>query len=371
MAVSVVGFAGAVAWGTLSSRGARPTDGRSPFQVPVPQTVRAEPRFFADLFGYGGEGTVEIRKSSSGRFVALLGAGPQPGLLRGGEVSAVTAVGARSLLIAVQRACSAQFARVQVTSQGDIGSVSPAGSALTGLVTSVAASANGQIVAYTLITPCAKGGHGYIGVLNLSDGQRRQWPQVSIEGVSLGRLGLQGPLSLSANGRLIGFAATANSSPFGDMTGEQVRILPTDSAPGSVASRSRVVLRPKALEAVALSPSGRSYYLCTAQAASARSATALIAAYAVGADKPYSVLATVTGPTNDLSGAGCRGMALDPSGGTLLVPYTDLARQVNTARGNTLVRIAVINTATRARSDIAIQYPRGAMTPGNLIGATW
>jgi len=367
--LSLAGLLSAVLWAALPSRLARRGDGRSLFQSAVPRTVRAEPGFFADLLGYDS-GQLQIRRSTSGQVVGVLG----PLLGRGSitNATAVAAVGPRGFLVALlgNTDCSTRLYKVDLTSSGRVASYSPAGPAIAGSVSSIAASANGQIVAYALNNLCVKGDRGYIGVLNLATDQERRWSDIAVAGESFGKLGLNGRLSISANGRLIGFAASLSPAPLLAPTSGEVLVLPTNSLPGTVAARSHVVLRgnPLQIGPVALSPTGRSYYLCSAQQSTpGRRATVSVSAYSLGASRPYSVLTTRTP-----SFVGCPDMTLDPSGGALLMYYQNVVLPVGpTIQRAFLAHLAKVNTATRANSDTTISFRSSGMEQSDVLGTAW
>ena len=154
-------------------------------------------------------------------------------------------------------------------------------------------------------------------------------------------------LSMSANGRLLAFVQTLTKpAPGGggggfEITGYQVRVLATDTAPGPVDGRSRVAasISPQDSQfvtpAVLLSPTGTSFYLCAEpfafpqRGAKKITDTAKIVAYRTATGKATGVLAAWAAsyaPAN--SGyapvtLSCSSMALDPSGRFLLVPYPE------------------------------------------------
>ncbi len=315
------------------------------------------PRFFADTQGSGeGNGPLQIRETDTGQLVwqdqLATSADDVTGLAAAGPGNYVVAMNAGT-------GCATRLFRVRLNADGQPGALAPFGPTLPGFLWSLAVGDGGRVIGYA-ISGCSKGASGYLGVLPTSGGQARQWGDMSLGGISYGSLALQGQLSMSANGRLLAFAADAVSQPDGLITGQSVRVLATDAPPGPVARRSRVVYfqaAPRggaapALEAASLSPSGTSVYACL------QSGTrSLAAAQIVGFDssgRPRGILTTFTAK-GTWPKVSCSSMALDTSGHFLLVPYS-----VRLLRGSgieVLQQVARINLATKAITTVSVKMP--------------
>jgi Tol biopolymer transport system component len=93
----------------------------------------------------------------------------------------------------------------------------------------LAVSQNGQTLAY-LTTGCPSRAVADLVVLNIATRQTRQWTVPERNSI--------GSLSLTANGNLLAY-----SDPLIKFVTSALYVLPTDAAPGTAASRSRVVAR--------------------------------------------------------------------------------------------------------------------------------
>jgi hypothetical protein len=322
----------------------------SPAAVPV-----VLPRFFADTQGSGeGNGRLQIRQTATGTLVWQ-----ERGATSSDDLTGLAAAGADSYVIArTVGGCATRLYRVRLSARGLPGTPAPLGPTLPGLLWSLAASDGGRVIGYA-ISGCSKGAPGYLGVLQVPGGRTRQWGGISLGGVSSGNLALQGQLSMSANGRSLAFAADAMSRPYGPITGQSVRVLATDAAPGPVAKRSRAIYRQAApgarsgssLAAASLSPSGMSVYVCR-QSATRNLATAQIVAYRTSTGSPRGAIAmfTAKGTWPQVS---CSSMALDSSGGFLLVPYA--AHKLGEPSTEILQQAARISLATRASFTVPVK----------------
>jgi hypothetical protein len=314
----------------------------------------ALPAFFADTVTTGeANESLEVRASASGALVAQ--EENMPG------VSGLAAIGTESFVIALQAGdgCATRLYRVQLSGQGRPGGLSPVGPELPGLVWSLAASAGGSVIGYA-VSGCAKGDPGYIGVFDTRTQRSRQWGDVNLGGESPGNVALSGALSMSGDGGLLAFTGrNVASSGFG--TSQVVRVLPTDAPAGTVAERSQVVLsrtisQPQ-LGAASLSPSGASFYLCT-QAGHVIN----VAGYRTSTGELQEDVASLRGAWPQE--AGCS-MALDTSGQFLLVPYS-LVPAIRP-----MLRMAEIDIATRAVTNLTIQLPVGGIDPATGMIAAW
>jgi hypothetical protein len=317
----------------------------------------AAPRFFADTQGSGeGNGPLEIRQTATGRLVWQ-----EQGATSSDDLTGLAAAGAGSYVIArTVGTCATRLYRVRLSAQGLPGTPAPLGPTLPGLLWSLAASDGGRVIGYA-ISGCSKGAPGYLGVLQVPGGRTREWGGISLGGISSGNLALRGQLSMSADGRSLAFAADAMSQQYGPITGQSVRVLATDAAPGTVVRRSHAIYRQGApgtrsgfsLAAASLSPSGTSVYVCR-QSATRTLATAEIVAYGTSTGKPRGVIATfdAKGTWPQVS---CSSMALDSSGGFLLVPYA--LHYLGQPSTEVVQRVARISLATRARSTVPVRMP--------------
>jgi hypothetical protein len=325
----------------------------------------AAPRFFADAVTTGeGNGPLEVRSSATGGLVAG-DAAHMPV-----NVTGLAATGPDSWLIAEPGGgwCDTRLYRVQLAGRGRLGGLTPVGPELPGSVWSLAASAGGQMIGYA-VRGCGKGSPGYVGVFNARTGRSREWDDVSVSGISPGHVVLSGALSMSANGSLLAFTGwdVAGTSPMaerGRLTSQVVRVLLTNAPVGSVARRSRVVLRRPVLApqlaAVSLSPTGSSFYLCTPVNGRGGRVTE-IARYATSSGSARQVVATLGGTL----AAGCS-MALDTTGRFLLVPYAV------GAGARPLLKVARIDAAARVVTIVNIRLPvNGGMDPYTGMTAAW
>lgn len=330
---------------------------RSDRSRPPAVAQAAVPRFFADTQGSGeGNGPLEIRETATGALVWQ-----EQGATSSDDLTGLAAAGADSYVIArTVGACATRLYSVRLSARGLPGAPAPLGPTLPGLLWSLAASDGGRVIGYA-ISGCSKGAPGYLGVLQVPSGRTREWGGISLGGISSGNLALQGQLSMSANGRLLAFAADAMSQQYGPITGQSVRVLATDAAPGPVARRSRVIYRQAApgarsgssLAAASLSPSGTSVYVCR-QSATRNVATAEIVAYGTSTGKPRGGIATFTA-RGTWPQVGCSSMALDSSGGFLLVPYA--VHHLGGPSNEVLQHVARIRLATRAISTVPVRMP--------------
>jgi hypothetical protein len=331
------------------------------------------PRFFADTVDtMEGNGPLQVRDSAAGRLVAedkhMFG---MPG------ISALVATSDRSFVIAAPAgndfSCVTRLYRFTLNAQGRPGRLSPLGQKVRGHVWSLAASVRGQVIGYA-VSGCAKGQPGYLAVLDARTGRTRQWSDVSLGGESPGNVAVAGPfLSMSANGRMLAFAGWDVAGNwhlvgYGHLTRQVVRVLPAGAAPGTVAQRSHVVLsRPLSepdLAAVAVSPDGGSFYLCTQRDRRGQSMRT-ISAYATATGALQRVIVTVTGTPVP---AACQ-MALDPSGRSLLL--TNSLSKPRYPR-NPVLGLARIDLTTRSAATLTIRLPpNGGMDPYTGMSTAW
>jgi hypothetical protein len=205
--------------------------------------------------------------------------------------------------------------------------------ALPGQLTSLAASADGRTIAYTLFD--GPGGANEVGVIT---GRRtRQW-QWSIPSAGT-PISLIWGVSVSSDGSMVAFITRSDDR---DSLEDTAWVLPTGSAPGGITARARKVYEhpPKAspttagaLDSALISPDGSTLYLATnATSASGKVMTALTAYRTAGGASP----ATITTWDGD-------GEILTPVGGMLL------AWNLNSSTAY------LINPATRTRTTLPLR----------------
>ena len=277
------------------------------------------PSLFANLVLFSDSyGPLQVRRAATGALITSDPAGS-------GAVGLAAYGDGRDLVIAKPEGarCATRLYRLRLSPRGVPGPLSPVGGVLPGAVYSLAASANGQVIAYTL-RGCDKGQPGYLRVLDVRTGRTRQWTGLNIAGISPGRVAISGALSLAASGALLAFPAL-DTTASGRVTAQVVRVLRTGAAAGPVAARSRVVVRGPvpgpSLAGVALSRDGGSFYLCSVRASRNRRVTTVILR-GTATGRPRRTVATLaaTGPTFAQQELGCP-LALSTSGSFLLVPY--------------------------------------------------
>ena len=146
---------------------------------------------------------------------------------------------------------------------------------LPGDLTSLAASADGSTVAYTTVSPGPALDAGVI-----TGGKTRQW------NVSSAAVGGIWHVSLSSDG---GMLAVITQGTYGGILEDTAWVLPTGSAPGSLAAKARKIYDHSyvggagqammILQSAQISPDGSTLYLCTtATSASGRTVTTVTAA---------------------------------------------------------------------------------------------
>jgi hypothetical protein len=260
-----------------------------------------------------------VRGAFTGRAVAQHGHG------LGHRVTAVAAIGTGAAFVAAEEApntCSSQLYWFRLDHRGHLGPLSAVGPAIYGEVNALAASADGQTVAYTL-SGCLHANKGYLKVLNLRTGHTRRWTSVDL--TDNGSLGLASNLSLSANGRLLAFV--------GWITGPNrasLRVLATRGPAGNLLGRSKAIRQLAAIpggaeprDAVAVSPGGTTIYLC---AISPRPGSQLttVASYRTGTGRLVKNMLVLP--------------ARDPAGGR---PLPNCAMAVSRDGGHALVSVGV------------------------------
>jgi hypothetical protein len=158
---------------------------------------------------------------------------------------------------------------------------------LQGQVTSLAASADGRTVAYTLV-PLDSRADREVGII--TGRTMRHW---TIGGLTRTGAGNLFYVSVSSDGRMVAFVTQDQ------VVGEEVWVLPTGSAPGGITARARKVLEFRSayspgkvrwLHSALISPDGSTLYLATsADPASGKVVTTLTAYPTAGGASPRTV----------------------------------------------------------------------------------
>ncbi|HSR85533.1 MAG TPA: hypothetical protein VLM11_15270 [Streptosporangiaceae bacterium] len=217
-----------------------------------------------------------------------------------------------------QTTCATWLYEMHLNSQGEPGPLRQLAPRSAGLPTSVAISADGGTVGYSIVH-CAgsAAGHvgasqaiGNIGVLSVASGQSRQWSFSLAEDYT-------SDLSLSGNGSLIGFSSYQDGVPAASAT-PVGRLLHADAQPGTVRQRAQILVQPASavhagVDSVALSGDGHTLYACSHSGSSVTDMTQTIRAYDTATGNQTQVLRTWH--PLDLS---CM-ISADPAGGHLLL----------------------------------------------------
>jgi hypothetical protein len=216
------------------------------------------PRFFAGLTGEAQDNALNIYRSATGRVVASVPA-PRPDR----EFEAVARLGGdRTYVVAAvasSRACTTQLYRFTIGPGGRPNGLIPLSvPQITGVVMELTGSADGNVLAYKVGGLCAP--HLLTGVIHLATRQITTW--------SYGTGGLHPPmdgdLSLTADGSVLGFMAGSPDNPYG-LT--NVWVLPTNAPGGPLTRHARKVLHLRTgVFRVLLSNTGSQMYVETAAA---------------------------------------------------------------------------------------------------------
>jgi hypothetical protein len=342
----------------------------APAPAPAPRASArtAAPRFFADLVQgeLGDQSPLQVRESSTGRLVA------QDLQVQANGLAALA--NGRTFVVAEQvgTSCFTRLYRLRLNGRGQPGRPIPLPvPRLRGVLFSLVASGTGNVLGYAA-SGCSKGERGFIGVVHVRSGRTVRWGHIDLGGESPGNVGLNGALSMSSNGRLLAFPAFTLSAD-STVTGQDVRVLPVDAPPGTVAQRSRIVRAgpyPPAhplLASAVLSLSGRTLYTCTSLAPSGH-------AVRLSADRSSSgrlrrTLATLTVPGSARSAEGYCPIALDGQGRQLLVPYA--IRYPRNPGAAPQLRIARMAISTGRVTVLTVRLPAGGMQPATGLLIAW
>ena len=303
---------------------------------------------------------------SSSRFIvrsAVTGATvPQGGHGLNNRVTAVAAVGSGTAFLAAEedpQTCDSQLYWFRLDAGGRIGPLTPVGPPQAGEVNWLAASADGQTIAYT-VSGCLRHAGGFLKVIDLRTGKIRRWRSVDL--TDDGSLAVASNLALSASGRQLAFVGW---SP--DRDRATVRLLDTAGQTGGLGKRSRIVRtlsspgKAQPRDAVALTPDGSGVYVCTVSSRRNQQVTS-VAEYAAssGALERQVLSLPAADPAGGHQLPGCA-LAGSRDGEHALVPF---AVRYLPGTGTASVSAAVISLASGQRSTISFVVRQDA----NLVG---
>jgi hypothetical protein len=241
------------------------------------------PRFFAGLTGEAQDNALNIYRSATGRVVASVPA-PRPDR----EFEAVARLGGDRMYVvaavASSRACTTQLYRFTIGPGGRPSGLIPLSvPQITGVVMELTGSADGNVLAYKVAGLCAP--HQLTGVIHLATRQITTW--------SYGNGGLRPPmdgdLSLTADGSVLGFMAGSPDNPYG-LT--NVWVLPTNAPGGPLTRHARKVLHLRTgVFRVLLSNTGSQMYVETA--AAPRGGAVILSLYGTTTGKRIGLLGRI------------------------------------------------------------------------------
>lgn len=209
---------------------------------------------------------------------------------------------------------------------------------LQGQVTSLAASADGGTVAYTLVPLDSRVDHE-IGII--TGRTTRHWTIGGLTRTGAGNLGMS-DVSVSSDGRMVSFITQDQ------VAGEEAWVLPTGSAPGGITARATKILefRPSYspgkvmwLHSALISPDGGTLYLATSANSASGKVVTTLTAYPTTGGAPPRTVATFGTSFNEVMGE-----KLTPAGGGLLLSWNNYAPTVG----------YLINPATRTRTTVPL-----------------
>jgi hypothetical protein len=209
----------------------------------------------ADGPGTGGlpRRDLGVYSATTGRLLTQL-APPRKGYTFG--ATAATA-DSRAFIVAAtieHGACNTYLYRLQLSATGQVAGLTPLGvPEIPGPAWHLAASADGNVVAFSTVPCRGSAANSKVGVVDVATGKVRTWP------VAPGTANLSTGLTLAANGKRLAFIDQQSTPP-------TVRVMATDAAPGPIKQRSRAVLSQAsgvtATGGIALSPAGTELLAC-------------------------------------------------------------------------------------------------------------
>jgi hypothetical protein len=275
----------------------------------------ALPRFFLAAPNNPTGDRMAVFSATTGRQLTLVKAP------RGSVIDTAAATGDdRTFVVTVESGSSCSTTalyRLRLTARGGQASLAPlAIPKISGVVTALAASADGRTIAYaTAFCASNSDSPGAIGVVHTATGQTRQWPWRPNPGQTAGSV------SITANGRTIEYAASPNkiTGPGSGQTlpPRTIRLLPADAPPGNAVQRSRAavtmsrVTPGETFNSAAIAPAGRTLYFCTQRNPSQPSGGAMVL-------RGYDIATGVTSVLRTFRPGGC---LFGAAGNDLLVGY--------------------------------------------------
>jgi len=298
-----------------------------------------------------------VESAATGHVVTTV-APPQKGAAWG----AITAVGDtnRFIVAADPKPSSSssyptRLYTLTLSARGTVAGLTPLGvPVLLGWVSSLAASADGRTVAYTLVPVDGRGdliGESDYAVGVITGRTERQWSIGGITGAGPGTQSIF-DVSLSSDGSMVAFITQHQ----GQGVDYQAWVLPTKSAPGAITAEARKVYQGKRtledpgnqvawLDSALISPDGSTLYLSTtASSASGRTVTAVTAYSTADAASLGTISTWGGGYPEQLSPVGGMLLSWDPDSSTayLINPAT---RTRTTLRLRGLPRVQYLTLA--------------------------
>jgi hypothetical protein len=322
--------------------------------------ARGLPPFFTDSVLTGdGPWLYQVRDAATGQL-----AGTDNKLYMMANATAALA-GGRSYIVAVNphTSCLTRFYLLRITTKGKPETLrqEPV-PAVHELVWSLASTPDGKTIAYAA-SGCNKGSRGFLAVTSVATGATRRWSGVNLGGISTGSLALEGNLSLSANGSVLGFAAATGQQPLH----WSFRVLLASAPSGLADSRSQIIagISPSTATSgasAAISANGQTLYTCQ-RAGTGKTLAEHLAAYSITTGKRLRNLGAVRGPGDpqgDLAGQTCV-LSRDASGQYLLVAYG--ITYGGPSADTPTFRLARVDLATSTITQFPVKLPSANQVP--------
>jgi hypothetical protein len=304
-----------------------------------------------------GGSSLRVESAATGHVVTTV-VSPGPGAVWGtvaavGDTGRFVVAAAPKFSVSGSLSMPTRLYMLTLSARGTVAGLAPLPiPVLQGQVTSLAASADGRTVAYTLV-PLDSRADRVVGIV--TGRTTRHW---TIGGLT--RTTGMFYVSVSSDGRMVAFVTQDQA------VGEEVWVLPTGSAPGGITASARKVLEfrsiyspgeVKWLHSALISPDGRTLYVATStSSAGGKVVTALRAYPTAGGASPRTVT------TFDVGFDEVQGENLTPAGGGLLLAWNDYAPTAG----------YLINPATRTRTTLPLHGIPGLPLTGHSLvtGAT-